>query len=112
MKWYLWGTLSLSLLCFASLFVCTCVWCVYSGEMGHRGGGHLAGTAEPGGVQRHLHSTRHPRLGAAAPGEEGPEGKHTFTEASVNLLISSLLTHARLCLLPGGVLRLVCSVTC
>ncbi|XP_061579223.1 diacylglycerol kinase eta isoform X2 [Cololabis saira] len=45
-----------------------------SGEMGHRGGGRLAGTAESGGVQRHFHPTRHPRLGAPAPGEEGPEG--------------------------------------
>ncbi|XP_037832083.1 diacylglycerol kinase eta isoform X2 [Kryptolebias marmoratus] len=45
-----------------------------SGEMGHRRGGHLAGTAEPGGVQRHLHSTRHSRIRAAAFGEEGPEG--------------------------------------
>lgn len=70
---FLWGALSLSLFC----SVCVCVSCVCSGEMGHRGGGRLAGTAESGGVQRHLHPTRHPRFGAAAPGEEGPEGKHT-----------------------------------
>lgn len=30
---------------------------VCSREVGHRGGGHLAGTDESGGVQRHLQST-------------------------------------------------------
>ncbi|XP_077435985.1 diacylglycerol kinase eta isoform X8 [Vanacampus margaritifer] len=47
-----------------------------SGAMGHRRGGRLAGAAEPGRVPGHLHPTRHPRLGAAAPGEEGPEAKN------------------------------------
>ncbi|XP_045910832.1 diacylglycerol kinase eta isoform X2 [Micropterus dolomieu] len=53
-----------------------------SGEMGHRGGGRLAGTAESGGVQRHLHPTRHPRFGATAPGEEGPEGSGDIESGS------------------------------
>ncbi|XP_035994737.1 diacylglycerol kinase eta isoform X3 [Fundulus heteroclitus] len=53
-----------------------------SGEMGHRGGGRLAGTAESGGVQRHLHTTRHPRLRAAAPGEEGPKGSGDIESGS------------------------------
>lgn len=52
---------------------------VCSGEMGHRGGGHLAGTAESRGVQRHLHPARHQRLRAAAPGKEGPKGRHIHT---------------------------------
>ncbi len=85
--------------------VCVCVFvhmcvCVCSGEMGHRGGGHLAGTAESGGVQRHLHPTRHPRLGATAPGEEGPEGTHTpvttHISPSVNLCEPSRPTHNQL----------------
>lgn len=79
------GTLSLFL---PLLCVCLCVH-VWSGEMGHRGGGHLAGTAESGGVQRHLHPARRPRLRAATPGKEGPEGMHTRLLAllgpSVNL---------------------------
>lgn len=76
---YLRGALSLFLLC----SMCVCL-CVCSGEMGHRGGGHLAGTAESGGVQRNLHPTRHPRLGATAPGEEGPEGTHTHLLTRLN----------------------------
>nr|XP_029133869.1 diacylglycerol kinase eta isoform X2 [Labrus bergylta] len=53
-----------------------------SGEMGHRGSGRLAGTAESRGVQRQLHPARHPRLGAAAPGEEGPEGSGDIESGS------------------------------
>ncbi|XP_036965947.1 diacylglycerol kinase eta isoform X2 [Acanthopagrus latus] len=53
-----------------------------SGEMGHGGGGRLAGTAEPGGVQRHIHPTRHQRLGATSPGEERPEGSGDIESGS------------------------------
>ncbi|XP_034003627.1 diacylglycerol kinase eta isoform X1 [Trematomus bernacchii] len=53
-----------------------------SGEVGSRGGGGLVGAAESRGVQRHLHPTRHPRLGAAAPGEEGPEGSGDIESGS------------------------------
>ncbi|XP_069388673.1 diacylglycerol kinase eta isoform X2 [Paralichthys olivaceus] len=53
-----------------------------SGKMGPRGGGRLAGAAESGGVQRHLHPPRHQRLGAAAPGEEGPEGSGDIESGS------------------------------
>lgn len=91
-----------ALLCvciFVRVCVCACAHmcvCVYSGKMGHRGGGHLAGTAESGGVQRHLHPTRHPRLRAAAPGEEGPEGTlsltHTYTHAHTHTG-THLLSH-------------------
>ncbi|XP_054642745.1 diacylglycerol kinase eta isoform X1 [Dunckerocampus dactyliophorus] len=65
----------------ARLCVCVCV-CVCSGQVGHRGGGRLAGAAESGGVPRHFHPTRHPRLGAAAPGEEGPEGSGDIESGS------------------------------
>lgn len=91
----------------ALLCVCLCVR-VCSGEMGHRGGGHLAGTAESGGVQRHLHPARHPRLRAAAPGEEGPEGTHTrllgFLSPPVNLCEPSRSTINSFSLPPLGLL--------
>lgn len=95
---YLWGALSLSLLCFVCVSLCVFVYvCVCSGEMGHRGSGRLAGTAESGGVQRHLHPTRHQRLGATSPGEERPEGTHTrllpHLSPSVNLCEPSRPTH-------------------
>ena len=45
-----------------------------SSEVGYGGSGHLAGAAQLGGVQRHLHPTRHPWLRAPSPGEERPEG--------------------------------------
>ncbi|XP_062258160.1 diacylglycerol kinase eta isoform X2 [Platichthys flesus] len=53
-----------------------------SGKMGPGGGGRLAGAAEPGRVQRHLHPPRHPRLGAAAPGAAGPEGSGDIESGS------------------------------
>lgn len=79
MRAYLGGGLSLSLL---YPLVCVCVragvcWCVHSGAMGHRGGGCLAGAAEPRRVQGNLHSPRHSRFRASAPGEEGPKGMDT-----------------------------------
>ena len=87
-----------------SALLCVCVSlcvfvyvCVCSGEMGHGGSGRLAGTAESGGVQRHLHPTRHQRLRAASPGEERPEGTHTrllpHLSPSVNLCEPSRPTH-------------------
>ncbi len=48
-----------------------------SSEVGHWGGGRLAGAAQLGRIQRDLHPPRHPRLRAPAPGEERPEGIHT-----------------------------------
>ncbi|KAM9802017.1 diacylglycerol kinase eta isoform X2 [Syngnathus typhle] len=53
-----------------------------SGEMGHRRGGCVAGAAESGRVPGYLHPTRHPRLGAAALGEEGPEGSGDIESGS------------------------------
>ncbi|XP_035030104.1 diacylglycerol kinase eta isoform X2 [Hippoglossus stenolepis] len=53
-----------------------------SGKMGPRGGGRLAGAAESGRVQGHLHPPRHPRLGAAAPGAAGPEGSGDIESGS------------------------------
>ncbi|XP_057708025.1 diacylglycerol kinase eta isoform X2 [Corythoichthys intestinalis] len=53
-----------------------------SGKMGHGRGGCLVGAAESGRVPGHLHSTRHTRLRAAAPGEEGPEGSGDIESGS------------------------------
>ncbi|XP_030199472.1 diacylglycerol kinase eta isoform X2 [Gadus morhua] len=53
-----------------------------SGEVGYRGRGRLAGAAEPGGVPGHLHPPRHPRLRAAAPGAQGPEGSGDIESGS------------------------------
>ncbi|XP_061679953.1 diacylglycerol kinase eta isoform X3 [Syngnathoides biaculeatus] len=53
-----------------------------SGAMGHGRGGRVAGAAESGRVPGHLRPSRHSGLGAAAPGEAGPEGSGDLQSGS------------------------------